>query len=311
MSCLDNIKKYCDEYNIKFAVGTSEDLDNGYLFEDIPQPFYSVSKEEKLSPKLTMHNAKSIIILAVPFLPEDSEQIGECSYGSYDDYHIYVKKHLDNISQFLDGDTVQKVDGNRLNERILALTYGLGFKGLNGFVINDELGTYFNIGYILTELELKPTSKLNKICINCKKCESQCPTNALEDGICDSYKCVSYLTQKKGLLEIDEIKSIGNFLYGCHICQKICPHNNHIERKQDTNQLNAFDILKMSKKNFVKYSDKAFSWRGLGIIKRNAIYNIYNSDLDDNRKKEIFEKQLSIETMELPKKALCQVLNLL
>ncbi len=308
------IEKYCKENNISIAVGSNAVLEEYREVLNKKIPFInSISVQERIDPKMTMENCNSIILVGVPYpIYKSSKDVGELSHNSFIDYHNSVRIHLENILQILnDKLAVYNVDTGKLFERGFALKYGLGFKGLNTFIINDELGSYFNIGYILTSLKFEETETLNKSCFECHKCIDVCPTKALNDGNCNLYTCASYLTQKKGLLKVDEIPKIGNFLYGCDKCQKICPHNKNITLEKNEFNINAFEILKMNKKDFLQYKSFGFYWRGLGVIKRNAIYNIYNSSLSNNEKLEIFNNQLEIEKMELPIKTLKQVIDML
>ncbi|MFV0519332.1 MAG: epoxyqueuosine reductase [Lachnospirales bacterium] len=308
-----NILNYCKENKIEVVFGSSEPL-NEYmetLQEDVP--FVNVSKEFRLSPKLTLENCNTIIIIGVTYdVLRRPNNIGILSQNSFVDYHNIVKEHLNNITNILeDSEALYFVDNGNLYERGFAFKYGLGFVGLNSFVINDNLGTYFNIGYILTTKKFETNEALNKKCFGCYKCIDVCPSGALKDGRCDIYKCSSYLTQKKELLTVDEIKSIGNFLYGCDLCQKVCPHNKQIKSKKSDFVYSALDFLNMDKKEFEKFKDTSFYWRGLSVIKRNAIYNIYNACIPNEEKINIINDRLKIEKMELPIRALNQVLDLL
>ncbi len=308
-----SILKYCLDNHLEVSFGSSETLNE---YSDIlPEvvPFVNATKEERLNPKLSMSDCESVIVIGVPYnIFKRGNIIGILSQNSFFDYHKVVKEHLENIKTLLEDDNAQAfVDTGKLFERGLALKYGLGFLGLNSFVINDKLGTYFNIGYVLTSKKFETRESLKKTCYGCYKCIDVCPSGALKDGKCDMYKCVSYLTQKKDLLAPKEIKAMGNFLYGCDLCQKVCPHNKPIKLVKTDFDKDAYAFLEMEKEEFSKFSDYAFYWRGLSVMKRNAIYTIYNFGIPTEEKIEIFKKRLEVETMELPKKALEQVLDLL
>ncbi len=308
------IQKYCEENNITFVIGGSEEISKyaEVLNQDIPF-INDLTIEERINPKCTLEQCKSIIVIGVPYeIYKSKKVIGVLSQNSYIDYHNVVRKHLEKISKIINlEDTVYSVDTGKLFERGFALEYGLGFRGLNTFVINKKYGTYFNIGYLVTSMEIEKSKNKSKTCYECYKCIDACPTKSLKDGNCNMMSCASYLTQKKGLLSYEEIQSIGNFLYGCDICQKVCPHNKGVKYINKDINISALEILDMSKKEFLKYKELGFYWRGLGVIKRNAIYNIFNSNMNKNEKIEIFKNRLHIEKMELPKKALEQVISIL
>ncbi len=308
-----NILKYCSDNHLAVSFGSSETLDE--YFDVLPDavPFVNATKEERLNPKLSLENCESVIMVGVPYeIFKRGNIVGILSQNSFYDYHKVVLEHLENIKALLEDDNAEAfVDTGKLFERGFALKYGLGFLGLNSFVINDKLGTYFNIGYVLTTKKFEVTETIKKTCYGCYKCVDVCPSGALKDGKCDMYKCVAYLTQKKDLLEPEEIKAMSNFLYGCDLCQKVCPHNKPIKLVKTDFNTDAYAFLEMEKEEFQKFEDYAFFWRGLPVMKRNAIYTIYNFGIPTEEKIEVFTKRLEVEKMELPKKALEQVLDLL
>ncbi len=280
MTSLDKIKNFCDEKNLVFGIANSERLDfDSEKLENIP--FVNFTVEERLNPKIKYENVKSIILLAIPY--------NKNNINHYDaDYHIKVNELLEELKTLLCGESVSFVDTGALFERGFAIKSGLGFKGRNTSVINEKLGSYFNIGYILTTEDIKPTNELNRTCLGCNKCLKKCPTQSLQEDNesynCNFQTCISYLTQKKGLLSKEEMKSMGTSLYGCEICQKVCPHNNDIEFSKTSTEVTAQEILKATKKSFVEYKDLPFYWRGLPTIKRNALISVYNSDIPRDEK---------------------------
>ncbi len=171
-------------------------------------------------------------------------------------------------------------DNGPLVDRYLAYLSGIGYFGINNNIITDEYGSYVFIGYILTNYEFQSDTPLEKTCIKCGKCVKYCPGNALLGNYeMNPKRCLSYITQKKGDLEEEEEKVLkeNKKVFGCDICQDICPHNKNIpitsiERfKQDTIlKLDAEEINDISNKEFKRrYGNRAFSWRGKNIIKRN------------------------------------------
>lgn len=287
MTYLSKIEKFCKENNLFYSVISADKLN----FEEdklINIPFVNYTLEERLNPKITMEKANSIIFLGVPYFKNEVNNFNE-------DYHILVKKYLKDIELIL-GDNCQSfVDTGPLFERGFALESGLSFCGYNTSAINENYGSYFNIGYILTEEKIKPTNKKKIKCLECGKCIKACPTKSLEKYKCNYNTCISYLTQKKGLLTIEEMNSMGESIYGCEICQLCCPHNEVVEFSKNSMNITALEILKTSKKEFVKYKDLTFYWRGLPTIKRNALISLYNSSIDYKVKKEIIKGFINSE----------------
>ena len=172
------------------------------------------------------------------------------------------------------------VDNGPLVDRYLAYLSGIGYFGINNNIITDEYGSYVFIGYIMNNYEFTPDEPLEKTCIKCGKCVEYCPGNAILGNFeMNPRRCLSYITQKKEELSEEErnMLSSSNKVFGCDICQEVCPHNKHIpvteikEFFEDTMiNLKYDDIDTMSNKEFKRrYGDRAFSWRGRKIIKRN------------------------------------------
>lgn len=328
------IDEYCEKNGLALAIGSAEKLNNEQLYDffDREIPFVKCEVDERFTPTCVMEDATSIIMIGVKCTSyKKTGRIGEVAKDSYFDYHEKVTNHLNNIVDVLKSSNSQinyklVCDGDKLNERLFGSFYGLGFVGRNNFLINDKLGCDFNIGMILCDEALTPTKKINKECFMCLRCVEVCPTKALDKEVVDTKKCISSLSQQKGLFTIEEIKSLGNSLYGCDKCKYVCPHNpkgektnknkNKIKKLEQTTiqkseeaELDALTVLGMTKSEFKQFDNLAFYWRGLPIIKRNAIYAIYNSNLEFDYKLNLFKKQLEVETLELPKKALEQVIE--
>ena len=171
-------------------------------------------------------------------------------------------------------------DNGPLVDRYLAYLAGLGYYGINNNLITDKYGSYVFIGYIVNNYNLEPDEKLNKNCMKCNKCVKYCPGNALEGNYqMDPKKCVSYITQKKEELTDEEKEKMrkNKTIFGCDVCQNVCPHNQDVEISNieafTTNlitNLSEEEINSISNKEFKRrYNDRAFSWRGRNIIKRN------------------------------------------
>jgi len=237
-----------------------------------------------------------------PPAPEDAGILSVL--GIANDYHITVKALLKKLANELQSHTnfMYKilVDSPTLDERALAVRAGLGYIGRNGLVISPEYGSRFNIGVLLTDLPLPATSYQPRHCEEqsdeaiqqnrqpsdnrgllhythynkastcppkCNLCITACPTNALSNSAPpDATRCISYLTQKENLTP-EEATLIGRHLYGCDICQNVCPQN----QPTPVAWANPEDWLTMSDEGFTKtYGHTAMLWRGAKLLKRNA-----------------------------------------
>ena len=111
------------------------------------------------------------------------------------------------------------------------------------------------------------------MCGECDKCVKACPNSALDNGECDYKKCISYITQKKGALTYEEYSAIGSSVYGCDVCQRVCPYNGgYAEAESEYAYPDIERLLDMSEKEFgATYGRTAAGWRGKSILKRNAL----------------------------------------
>ncbi|MFW5998288.1 MAG: tRNA epoxyqueuosine(34) reductase QueG [bacterium] len=251
-----------------------------------------MNKDIKLitHPRLVFNKANSIISVAISYatdLPREEAFISRYSRGI--DYHKVISTKLKQLSKFIKNlesniKTRYFCDTGPLLERKIAVRAGLGWIGKNTNLINEKYGSYLFLGEILTNLKLTPdSSQINNKCDNCKNCLKQCQGKALiKPYVLDQNKCVSYLTQKKGILTEKEREIINGSIWGCDICQEVCPYNKDIpvdihpefstKIKVDIEQ-----ILKFENKNIPQiWKNAALSWRGIRILKRNALIVIKN-----------------------------------
>lgn len=226
-------------------------------------------------------SGKNAIVCLFPYFNGFNE--GNLSlYAQSRDYHLIIKDKLSSLCDFIHtlsphtqcqifADIGPEVD------RRLAYNAGLGFYGKNHMLINPELGSWFFIGYILCDADLEPDAPMMQSCIGCNKCIASCPGKALGESF-DISKCASHISQKKGDLADNEVAILkkSSLIFGCDMCQRVCPHNNIVpkpmkEFTEDTiHSLTAADLENLSNKEFLrKYKDRAFSWRGKNVILRN------------------------------------------
>ncbi len=230
---------------------------------------------------VTYYDGKCAIVCLFPYFSRYKE--GNLSlYARSYDYHKIIKEKLSPVCDFICAlvpDTKCEIfaDIGPEIDRNLAYNAGLGFYGKNGMLINDDLGSWFFIGYILCDLNLEADKPLNKTCIGCNKCVESCPGGALGEKFFID-RCASHISQKKGDLTESEIAILkrSGLIFGCDACQKVCPHNNITPRpmKEFTenivDSLSVADLENLSNKEFMRiYKDRAFSWRGKGVLERN------------------------------------------
>jgi epoxyqueuosine reductase len=175
----------------------------------------------------------------VPRLPQDDEPRGWISrYAWGDDYHEVLKGKLDGLlanlrEHFGEGfDARIYSDTGPINERVFAKYAGLGWIGKNTLLLNKRLGSWIFLGAILTTLDLAPTLGNGvlpppDLCGSCRRCIDACPTHAfVEPYLMDARRCISYLTiELRGAIPEEFCERIGSHVFGCDICQDVCPWN--------------------------------------------------------------------------------------
>jgi epoxyqueuosine reductase len=287
--------EFCNGIGIEYSgiahIGPYYDLERT-LKDRIDKNHYTSFEERELerriNPSLTIEGVKSIIVCLFPYFTGRVEDSNISKYTYPLDYHIIAREKLEKIGEFLNSE-IQGfeykafVDSGPLVDRYLANIAGLGFYGINSHVITDKYGSYFFIGYILCNYSFEPDKPMDRTCIRCGECVRRCPGNAiLGDFNINPNRCISYITQKKGELSEEEVRILNNnhMIFGCDICQDVCPHNKKIEytnmeefKKDLLVKLDYTELCSMSNKEFKrKYGDRAFSWRGKGILVRNFEY---------------------------------------
>lgn len=251
-----------------------------------PVPFVSADAEQRINPFNIMEDAKSIIVFLIPY-KSNSKRTNLSDYAKGADYHIIADKICADVVSVLNEygfDGAGFCDNGMLDDRYLAYLAGLGFYGKNGLIINRRFGTYTFIGYVITNCFLKEDVPLDDKCFGCGLCIENCPGHAIGSKGIDYESCVSYITQKKGELSDKEKTAVkkSGYVWGCDICQEVCPHNINAEHTVINeflcNTVESLEHEPLSNKEFMnKYKSRAFSWRGAGIIRR----NIKISESDD------------------------------
>lgn len=198
-------------------------------------------------------------------------------YAQVRDYHLYARELSERLQLFLaqkgyEGKCRVCADTSPFAERDAALKAGLGVLGKNGLMIHPQYGSYCFIGEALLTEAIRPEPARDiQSCQGCGACLRACPTGAVE--LADRSRCLSEITQKKHLTEEEwELLSQAECKWGCDICQSVCPENkNAIPTPIPFFQKDLIDrldqeILSLSER---EWNERAFSWRGRAVLKRN------------------------------------------
>ena len=198
------------------------------------------NKEKRYDPRLLVEGTKSIVTVLYNYFPKqplgDGEHFKIAKYAYGADYHDVLKRKLRQLLEHIETQT-GKLDGVRVFvdsapvlDRAWAVRCGLGFVGKNTTLIHPKKGSFFFIGHLFLPIELAETGQpLTNRCGRCTKCLDACPTGALEAPFrIDARKCLSYLTiEYKGSLDHLDPKTFNGWMYGCDICQDVCPNNRY------------------------------------------------------------------------------------
>lgn len=229
------------------AIGGAEDLECGPLLEQWladgrhgDMNYLAEKHERRLSPGLVLAGARSAVVVAWSYaapLPADPDWkellTGRiAAYAAAPDYHVHVAARLERLAAWLrertSAETAVHVDGGPLVEKELARRSGLGWYGRNTNLLRPGLGSTFVLGTILTSAPLAPDPPFpSDHCGTCTACIPACPTHALDSGpTIDARLCISYLTiEHRGPVPPPLRAAMGNWIFGCDVCQDVCPWN--------------------------------------------------------------------------------------
>ena len=228
--------------------------------------------DKRLDPTLLVPGAKSVISLVYNYYPKkeiDSElKIAKYAYG--EDYHNVIKEKLSDFMCRIEEEIGHVngrvfVDSAPVMERAWAQRSGLGWIGKNSLLLNRSMGSFFFLAEIILDLELEYDGPMKDYCGSCTACIDACPTEAIpEPYVVDGSKCISYFTiELKGAIdEKQQSSSFNNWIFGCDICQDVCPWNRfskpHNEPRFDPKgEMNEMEWREMTKEVFEKVFSKS------------------------------------------------------
>jgi len=234
--------------------------------------------DKRLDPQKLVPGAKSVISLTYNYFPqkktlnENSFIISKYAYGK--DYHFIIKDKLKALFNLLKkeiGDIEGRVfvDSAPIHERAWAKISGLGWIGKNSLLLNKKMGSYFFLAEIICDLDLEYDSSVSDHCGTCTKCIDACPTDAItESQVLDANKCISYLTiENKNEIPKELSKSFNNYIFGCDICQDVCPWNKFAKPHNEKEFLPKEELSKFTKKDWQELTNETFN----KIFKNSAV----------------------------------------
>ena len=227
--------------------------------------------DKRVDVRKLVENAKSVVSVILSYNANeiyhenDSYKISKYAYGK--DYHKVMKDKLFALKDFIDKNITEStgrafVDSAPIFDRAYAQKSGLGWIGKNSVLINKTFGSFIFIGELVLDLELDYNESINSYCGTCTKCIDACPTSAIvEPYVVDANKCISYLNiENKGELPPDLQGQFNNYIFGCDICQDVCPWNKKTPLHK-TEEFNASNFLKnLSNADWENLSKEEFNF---------------------------------------------------
>lgn len=214
--------------------------------------------DKRLDPRKLVPGSKSIISLMFNYYTDNMQNIDSkfkvSKYAFGRDYHKVVKNKLKKLLKYINEELKEVsgrafVDSAPILEGAWARKAGLGWIGKNSLLINPQKGSFFFLSELIIDLELEYDNPISDYCGSCTKCIDACPTEAISmDGyIVDGGKCISFLTiENKGEIPIEFKDKMVNYIFGCDICQDVCPWNKFAKehKEPDFNPKKEFIELK-------------------------------------------------------------------
>lgn len=234
-------------------------------FSELENDLFECSAKRRLPA-----DASTVITILFPYKVSEEKPLNISRYAAVEDYHSVCGKIMKNIcselkNRFKDNSFEFFIDNSPINEVKAAVLSGLGVVGKNNLLINEKYGSFCFIGEIVTDYKIQTVKNFITKCINCNRCIKACPTGFLVDR---NNKCLSAITQQKAELS-DEEKIIikeNCSVWGCDICQDVCPMN------KDSEITNIRGFIETYKDRYIENEDikgRAFEWRGEKVILRN------------------------------------------
>ena len=204
------------------------------LFADMR--FTMARPEESCHPETLLPGARTVVSAALCYwLPEPERPPGHGRLPRYTWFDAYeaLREKLDALGRKLGGSYRVLVDANQHVDREAAARSGVGFYGKNTLLITRRHGSWVVLGTLVTDVELESTRPLDLDCGDCRLCIDACPTGALDEpGTLDSTRCLSYWTQAPAPPSAEYRAELGAQVYGCDICQDVCPWNRGVEKRR-------------------------------------------------------------------------------
>jgi epoxyqueuosine reductase len=225
--------------------------------------------DKRLDPRLLVPGAKSVVTLLYNYFPEkdlatkDGFKVAKYAYG--EDYHFVVKDKLKTLMQEIQTEIGEVrgrafVDSAPVMERAWAKRSGAGWIGKNSLLLNRELGSFHFLAELIIDLELGFDGPIKDYCGTCTACMDACPTEAIpEPYVVDGSKCISYFTiELKEEIPSEVTGKFGNWIFGCDICQDVCPWNRFSKANEENRFKPSEEFKNLSSSDWREITEDVF-----------------------------------------------------
>ncbi len=235
--------------------------------------------DKRLDPRKLVEGAKSVVTVLLNYYPEkrlpegkDDLKISKYAYG--EDYHFVIKDKLKDLMAFIQ-DKIGEVGGRvfvdsaPVMDKAWAKQSGAGWMGKHTNVISRDMGSFFFIGELILDLDLTPDGPIADYCGTCTRCIDACPTDAIsEPYVVDGSKCISYFTiELKEAIPQEVQGQFENWVFGCDICQDVCPWNKFAKAHRTPEFQLHTELLTMKKADWEEITEAVFS----ELFRRSAV----------------------------------------
>jgi epoxyqueuosine reductase len=249
-------------------------------------------------PETLLEGARTVVSAALCYYvpgPEAAPGQGRLPRYAWRDQYALLRERLDLLGRRLGGTYRVLVDANQHVDRAGAERSGVGFIGKNTMLITRTHGSWVVLGTLVSDVEIEPTPPLDAGCGSCTLCIDACPTGALSDdepGVLDATRCLSYWTQTAGEMPDDVMDALEDRVYGCDICQDVCPWNRGVEKRRAdeplpddaTPMVSLADWLERDGEEMVADLERLYVPRNdPRWLRRNALVAVGNGDASAHR----------------------------
>lgn len=246
----------------------------------------------RLDPRLLVPGAKSVISLLLNYFPDENAKqpegaprVSKYAYG--EDYHKVIKRKLKSLINYIkenigDVDGRAFVDSAPVLDRAWAKNSGLGWIGKNSNLINPKAGSFFFIAELIIDLELEYDGPIKDYCGTCTRCIDACPTQAIvAPQVVDGSKCISYFTiELRDAIPQSEKGKFDNWVFGCDVCQDVCPWNRFSKPTQVADFTPNAEMLAMDTRHWQELTEEVFERVFTKTALKRAAYNGLKRNID-------------------------------